>query len=295
MKKIMFLLAATVVLAAVGCSKDDAAQEEVKYVSEIKIGFEGDTRVTASQIAVGLKFAFEDGEEICLNEYNPNRIGINIYYVYDASSKTFKAKYENYKLQEGKKYFAMAGNYLSISVKLDDTDNIIAQPSLNTMTGLSNIPMITDVFTASADGTIATMHHLVGVVEVPVKLSEDSTDDTLDHIRLSGSRGINLSGDMIATPAAPYLKEVKGGGDSTTSGELDIKLSKDTAISVFIPVLPGTYTDAITMNWYRSGDDTARSKILGGTYSEPKTLVVERGKITKVTEKAILLEKPVEE
>ena len=99
MKKIFYLFAATLILVAVGCSKDDAAQEEVKYVSEIKIGFEGDTRVTASQIAVGLKFAFEDGEEICLNEYNPNRIGINIYYVYDASSKTFKAKYENYKLQ----------------------------------------------------------------------------------------------------------------------------------------------------------------------------------------------------
>ncbi|MBQ3197395.1 MAG: hypothetical protein IJB63_04685 [Alistipes sp.] len=290
MKKIFYLFAATVVLAAVGCSKDDAAQEEVKYVSEIKIGFEGDTRVTAEQIASGLKFSFKDGEEICLNEYNPNRFGINIYYVYDASSKTFKAKNETYKLQAGKKYFAMAGNYLSISVDLDDAGNIIAHPSLNTNTGLSNIPMITDVFTASADGTIATMHHLVGVVEVPVKLSEDSTNDILGKIRLSGSEGINLSGDMIATPAAPYLKEVKGGGYLTTSGNLDIKLSKDAAISVFIPVLPGTYTDAITLNWYRSGDDTAHGGILGGTYSEPKTLVVERGKITKVTERTISLD-----
>ena len=290
MKKIFYLFAATVVLAAVGCSKDDAAQEEVKYVSEIKIGFEGDTRVTAEQIASGLKFSFEDGEEICLNEYDADRFGINIYYVYDASSKTFKAKDEVYKLQEGKKYFAMAGNYLSISVDLDDADNIIAHPSLNTNTGLSNIPMITDVFTASADGTVATMHHLVGVVEVPVKLSEDSTNDILGKIILSGSTGINLSGDMIATPAAPYLKEVKGGTDLTTSGNLDIKLSKDAAISVFIPVLPGTYTDAITLNWYRSGDDTAHSTILGGTYSEPKTLVVERGKITKVTERTISLD-----
>ena len=289
MKKIFYLFAATVVLAAVGCSKDDAAQEEVKYVSEIKIGFEGDTRVIAAHSAAGLKFSFEDGEEICLNEYNPDRTGINYYYVYDASSKTFKAKYESYKLQEGKKYFAMAGSYMSISVKVVD-GNIEAYPSLNTNKGLSNIPMITDVFTASADGTIATMHHLVGVVEVPVKLSENSTNDRLDHIKLSGSTGINLSGDMIATPAAPYLKEVKGGGESTTSGNLDIKLSKDAAISVFIPVLPGTYTDAITMNWYRSGDDTARSKILGGTYSEPKTLVVERGKITKVTERTISLD-----
>ena len=101
MKKIMFFVAAAFALVAVGCSKDDVANEGVEYVSEIKIGFEGDTRVTAEQIASGLKFSFEDGEEICLNEYNPDRIGINYYYVYDASSKTFKAKDEVYKLQEG--------------------------------------------------------------------------------------------------------------------------------------------------------------------------------------------------
>ena len=237
----MFLLAATVVLAAVGCSKDDAAQEEVKYVSEIKIGFEGDTRVTAEQIASGLKFSFEDGEEICLNEYNPDRIGINIYYVYDASSKTFKAKYESDKLQEVKKYFAMAGSYMSIMVDVVD-GKIVTYPKLGAEAEISDIPMISDVFTASADGTIATMHHLVGVVEVPVKLSEDSTNDRLGKIILSGSTGINLSGDMIATPAAPYLKEVKGGGDETTSGNLDIKLSKDAAISVFIPVLPDIFS-----------------------------------------------------
>ena len=206
MKKIMFLLAATVVLAAVGCSKDDAAQEEVKYVSEIKIGFEGDTRVSASHSAAGLKFAWEDGEEIWLNEYNPDRIGINYYYVYDASSKTFKAKDESYKLQEGKKYFAMAGNYLFISVKLDDAGNIIAQPSLKITTGLSNIPMITDVFTASADGTVATMHHLVGVVEVPVKLAPESTCNVLYQLSLGGVNG--LSGEFTAIPEAPYIKEV---------------------------------------------------------------------------------------
>ena len=74
MKKIFYFFAATLVLAAVGCSKDDATSNEAQYVSELKVNFEGETRVTAEQIAAGLKFAFEDGEEICLNEYNPNRI-----------------------------------------------------------------------------------------------------------------------------------------------------------------------------------------------------------------------------
>jgi hypothetical protein len=287
MKKIFCLFAATVVLAAVGCSKDDAAQEEVKYVSEIMIGIEGDTRVTAAPNAAGLKFSFEDGEEIWLNEYNPDRIGINYYYVYDASSKTFKAKSENYKLQEGKKYFAMAGNYLSISVKLDDTDNIIAQPSLNTNTGLSNIPMITDVFTASADGTVATMHHLVGVVEVPVKLDADSSCDVLYQLNLSGVSG--LSGDFTAIPEAPYIKEVTTPYSTTVSDVLNVTLSTETATSVFIPVLPGTYTKAITLNrFYYKGEDKVNSgAALGDDYSNPKTLIVERGKITKVTEHTI--------
>jgi len=94
MKKIFYLFAATVVLAAVGCSKDDAAQEEVKYVSEIKIGFEGDTRVTAEQIASGLKFSFEDGEEI--EVYAVDNIGVTMPYEYDATTQTLKATNESY-------------------------------------------------------------------------------------------------------------------------------------------------------------------------------------------------------
>lgn len=292
MKKIFYLFAATVVLAAVGCSKDDAAQEEVKYVSEIKIGFEGDTRVTAEQIASGLKFSFEDGEEICLNEYNPDRIGINIYYVYDASSKTFKAKDEVYKLQEGKKYFAMAGSYMSISVGVVD-GNIEACPELDTNTGIKDMPMISDIFTASADGTIATMHHLVGVVEVPATLDESSTVETLYRSGLSGVKG--LAGEFIAIPEAPYFQEISEGYSKTSSDVLNVKLSKTTATSIFIPVLPGTYSTAdLTLDrlYYPVGssDTTAGGRILSTYDGAKETLVVERGKITKITECALTLD-----
>ena len=291
MKKIMFLLAATVVLAAVGCSKDDAAQEEVKYVSEIKIGFEGDTRVTAEQIASGLKFSFENGEEICLNEYDADRIGINIYYVYDASSKTFKAKNETYKLQAGKKYFAMAGNYMSISVKVVD-GNIEAYPELDTNTGIKDMPMISDIFTASADGTIAIMHHLVGVVEVPATLDESSTVEILYRSGLSGVAG--LAGAFIAIPEAPYIKEVTALYSTTASDVLNVKLSRTTATSIFIPVLPGTYSTAdLTLDrlYYPVGssDTTAGGRKLNTYDGAKETLVVERGKITKITECALTL------
>ncbi len=279
-------------LAAVGCSKDDAVQEEVKYVSEIMIGFEGDTRVTAEQIASGLKFSFEDGEEIIINEYDAARIGIDYHYVYDASSKTFKAKDEVYKLQEGKKYFAMAGSYMSISVKVVD-GNIEAYPKLGSEAEISDIPMISNVFTASADGTIATMHHLVGVVEVPATLDESSTVETLYRSGLSGVVG--LAGEFIAIPEAPYFQQISLGYDKTMSDVLNVKLNKTTATSIFIPVLPGTYSTAdLTLDrlYYPVGSSTTTA---GGrqlnTYDGAKeTLVVERGKITKITECALTLD-----
>lgn len=285
MKKIFYLFAATVVLAAVGCSKDDAVQEEVKYVSEIKIGFEGDTRVTAAHSAAGLKFSFEDGEEI--EVYDVDNSGVIIYYVYDAATQTLKAKSESYKLQEGKKYFAITDTRSNIAVKVDSEGNVTAETKLNTNTGIKDMPMITDVFTASADGTVATMHHLVGVVEVPVKLDPESTCNVLYQLGLSGVSG--LSGDITAIPEAPYIKEVTTPYTTTVSDVLNVTLSTESATSVFIPVLPGTYTDAITLTrFYYLGENLENGgAALGGSYSDPKTLVVERGKITKVTEHAI--------
>lgn len=288
MKKIFYLFAATLILAAVGCSKDDAAQEEVKYVSEIKIGFEGDTRVTAEQIASGLKFAFEDGEEV--EVYAIDNVNTRIYYVYDATTKTLKAKNDSYKLQAGKKYFAITNTRSNIAVQVDSEGNVTADTNLDTTSGIKDMPMITDVFTASADGTVATMHHLVGVVEVPVKLnSEESACDVVHYLSLAGVNG--LSGEFTAMPVAPYIKEVTTPYSSTNSDVLDVMLSAETATSVFIPVLPGTYTEAITLNlFYYIGENLTNSGgALGGSYSNPKTLVVERGKITKVTERTVEL------
>ena len=285
MKKIFYFFAATLVLAAVGCSKDDAASNDAKYVSELNVNFEGETRVTAEQIAAGLKFSFEDGEEI--EVYAVDNVNITIYYVYDAASKTFKAKNETYALQVGKKYFAITDTRSNIAVKVDSEGNITADTKLNTKSGIKDMPMITDVFTVTEDVAVATMHHLVGVVEVPVKLDADSSCDVLYQLNLSGVDG--LSGDFTAIPEAPYIKEVTDPYSETYSDVLNVTLSTETATSVFIPVLPGTYTDAITLNrfYYLGETFTNGGAALGGSYSDPKTLVVERGKITKVTEHTI--------
>ena len=76
MKKIMFFVAATFALAAIGCSKDDVAADDVQYVSEITLNFEGgDSRVAATHSAAGLKFAWENGDAV-YDEYG-NEVDIN--------------------------------------------------------------------------------------------------------------------------------------------------------------------------------------------------------------------------
>ena len=64
MKKIMFFVAATFALAAIGCSKDDVAANDVQYVSEITLNLEGDSRVSTEHSTDGLKFAWENGDVI---------------------------------------------------------------------------------------------------------------------------------------------------------------------------------------------------------------------------------------
>ena len=234
-----------------------------------------------------MKFSFEDGEEI--EVYAVDNVNITIYYVYDAASKTFKARNERYALQVGKKYFAITDTRSDIAVKVDSEGNITADTELDTTSGIKDMPMITDVFTVTEDAAVATMHHLVGVVEVPVKLDADSPCDVLYQLGLGGVSGLN--GDFTAMPVAPYIKEVTTPYSEIFSDVLNVTLSTETATSVFIPVLPGTYTKAISLNrFYYKGEDLKNSgSALGGSYSNPKTLVVERGKITKVTEHTIKL------
>ena len=100
MKKIFYFFAAAVVLAAVGCSKDDAASNDAKFGSEIKICFEGDTRVSASHSAEGFQFACEDGDVIYVSS-TASAVMANEEFKYDASSGTFKPGNNSVSLKAG--------------------------------------------------------------------------------------------------------------------------------------------------------------------------------------------------
>lgn len=278
----MFFVAAVFALVAVGCSKDDVANEGVEYVSELKLNIgKGDSRVAVTHNpASGLKFAWEDGEQIEVYE-NGNANSLTYYYVYDAATESFKPETDSYKMVAGKEYFAVNHKrQTSTFLSVEDGKSVVKMDiERKEPYGLSNIPMITDVFTADANGTIATMHHLVGVVEIPVKLAEGSNVTKINNFSLYVS-GAKLGRDFTATPEAPYVKSVdEAYNESKIAG---CELSTETATSIFIPVLPGEYGQG-SLNFMCDGFTTS-VKI--------EAVNVKRGMITKVTEKTKLLVKP---
>ena len=281
MKKIFYFFAAAVVLAAVGCSKDDAASNDAKFVSEIKIGFEGDTRVSASHSAAGLKFAWEDGDAVYVYEDGNTEATAKIL-EYDAASATFKplAGNDDEKLEVGKKYFAVTYSDWYFISKDENTGASVVESKLGNGSGLEMIPMISDVFEATAENTMATMHHLVGVVEIPVIAAVDGVQ--LQQMYLYTQRANSaVSGFFAVSPVAPYDLIYSGRtgyfeSANQTNSDAPIELSTTKATSIFIPAFPGIY-EPIDFKYTLVGDNEM-------IIQTERSLTVERGKITKVSE-----------
>ena len=281
MKKIFYFFAATVVLAAVGCSKDDAASNDAKYVSEIKIGFEGDTRVSASHSAAGLKFAWEDGDAVYVYE-DGNTEAIAKMLEYDAASATFKPQSgsDTNMLEVGKKYFAVTYSDWYFISKDENTGASVVESKLGNGLGIEMIPMISDVFEATAENTMATMHHLVGVVEIPVIAAVDGVQ--LQKMYLYTQRANSaVSGYFAVSPVAPYDLIYSGRtgyfeSANQTASKAPIELSTTEATSIFIPAFPGIY-EPIDFKYTLVGNNEE-------IFETERSLIVERGKITKISE-----------
>lgn len=276
MKKIFYLFAATVVLAAVGCSKDDAAQDEVKYVSEIKIGFEGDTRVTAAHSAAGLKFAWADGDVVRVRPIS--NINAVHEFTYNSSTGSFEASGVNGGLKVGEEYIAEFGYQFAVTSETKATGTFIAAASDGF--GEKNLPMVSEKFTATAETTFATMHHIVGVVEVPVKA--DSGTLSLESIQLTNPYGSYYDGWAGAydVDLSTYVASVRDGqGETSKKSTFDpVKSISTTVTSIFIPVLPMQNVDVL-LQYKLAGKEYSWNVEFAG-----KKLTVERGKITKISE-----------
>lgn len=275
MKKIMFFIAATVVLAAIGCSKDDNAHKEVKYVSELKLVFEGDTRIGYTHDpSSGLSFEWEEGDMIKV--YEEDAVDYDFKQLsYNASLGSFVPIDEDDKLEVGKKYIAM-----STSLGSKTADGLLWGKLSNTDTTFDNLPMITDVFTATDETTIATMHHILGMIEIPVKAAAEGTTLNLIEVNLYGSSN-KISGDYTVTVAAPYTITPVGGYNNMSIKNLSKPLSTSTATSVFIPVFPCS-NETIQIDYETT---TNANGVISAITSH--TLTVERGKITKISEQVL--------
>ena len=276
MKKFMFFIAAAISLAAVGCSKDDAAPEQVQYVSELTLKFEGDTRVSGSHDATkGFSFEWENGDDVQIYENGTTNV---LEYKYDATSGTFKADGE--KMVVDKQYF-VARSTSEANTTIVDGKNTT---ELNISETIEDIPLISDVFTANASGTVATMHHLQGMVEIPVKLSASAANLSIEEFCLTTDENTLSCEIFTATPEAPYFKGIYSNYyDFASSFATNVTLSKESATSIFVLVLPGTFTN-VKMDYYYTRPGGSQQIEGTVTFDASKTLVVERGKITKLPE-----------
>lgn len=275
MKKIIYFFAATLVLAAVGCSKDDTAADDVQYVSELKVNFEGSTRVGATHSAAGLKFTWEDGDMLKL--YKKGDYGYNyLSFEYNASTKTFEGVNVSDAMVVGEEYTALYGVGMEF-VSADQIDGRLVSPAT-----VAQSPMVSDTFTATDGATIATMHHLVGVIEIPVKATIDGKKLTRIEVNMFNDPTKKLCGYFNINLSAPYtIVPIDGISYNSQSQGFDpaIALSASETTSIFIPVFPSS-GGTVQIDYKFEGDSTERSL----SCFDEKTLTVERGKITKIKE-----------
>ena len=184
------------------------------------------------------------------------------------------------KLEVGKKYFAVTYSDWYFISKDENTGASVVESKLGNGLGLKSIPMISDVFEATAENTMATMHHLVGVVEIPVIAAVDGVQ--LQQMSLYTQRANSaVSGYFAVSPVAPYdliYSGRTGYFESTnqTNSDAPIELSTTKATSIFIPAFPGIY-EPIDFKYTLVGNNEE-------IFETERSLTVERGKITKVSE-----------
>ena len=277
MKKILFMFAAALMMVA--CNNEEiVTNDDVQYVSELKLNLgRGNSRIAATHDpASGLKFAWEDGDVIEVWE-DLNTTATRKIFEFDATEGCFKPQNDSdeNKLEVGKKYFAVtASDAYWISVK--DGKSVVPMELKGGM-GLGQLPMITDVFEATAENTTATMHHTVGVVEIPVKAAAAGAKlQTLGLKETSPAiRGnFNMSPEVLDS-----WENVYGYFDSynQTASDTPIELKTTETTSIFIPAWPNTYTTATIAYTLKGGiEKTIEQTVTNFT--------VQRGKITKLNE-----------
>jgi len=281
MKKIMLFLAVAGIMAA--CNNDNEVLNEPQYITEFKAVFGGaDSRIAAEASDAGLKFSWEDGDKLYVYDAENEKEYTD--YKYNSATGKFEKVYDSDPgMTASEYYFATTSN-----PSVNSFTTVGEKPAVTTelhSEGVTEIPLISEIFTAQTDGTIARMHHTVGVVEVPVKLGTGSTISEPVDVAIEVA-GANVVGPFITTLDEPYFANATGDNENYTSSSAcqPATLNESTPVSFFIPMLPGTYTNP-TLSFYNEEYTTqvAAPVELTGT-----SLTIECGKITKLQETVTL-------
>lgn len=167
MKKIFFVMTAVIAFAAVSCEKDNVDPNgDKKFVKELTVNVVNESsKVTVTEGAMAITFDWEDGDKVYVYDTASNAKDCIDTFVYDEESNVFKAQGDG--LEQGTTYYAVSG---SVNTEKTFNDyNACAYFDVELAHDITNLPMLSDQFVADADGTIADMHHLVSIVDIPVK------------------------------------------------------------------------------------------------------------------------------
>ena len=269
MKKIMLFLAVAGIMAA--CNNDNEVLNEPQYITEFKAVFGGaDSRIAAEASAAGLKFTWDD--EDALYVATPDLAEVYEYAYNEATGNFELVDDDEQGMTEGTQYIALRDlgpdGKGGLKGELESENDSYDPDAID-------IPLISNEFTADADGTIAEMHHIVGMVEVPVELAAGSLKEKLGGVGIFVDNG-KVVGPFSAKPEAPYFDDrIQDGNvypNSITWREET--LNTTTSVSYFIPILPGTYVNPKLYYYDENGDSATDEVQLTGT------LTIERGKVT---------------
>lgn len=269
MKKIMFFMVAALAWVVTACSEDEAViNNNENLIKEISLSIEGsNSRMAYEATAAGLKFTWADGDPVYVFPAEADN-HTQVVFTYDSNTGKFTS---GIGLEPGKKYYAIRGNS-----QIGDKYNVGGVSAALTLSGvgsLTNLPMVSDIFTATADGTFSTLHHTCGVVEIPFTgtgtLSEvmfNAYNSTEPYVR--GDFTVSFTDDKVGTITKGNMNYYKYIIEYTTN-YTPLTLTAEQK-SLFIPLLPGTYDNVIIYN--NNGDEKL---------AEGLSVTVERGKVHK--------------
>lgn len=275
MKKIILLGVAILAFVATGCNKENAKNIKSNLITEMSISIEGsDTKVAVTPTASGLKYEWSGSESVWVF---PAEAGQQtpILFSYNSSTGKFTSLTG---LVEGKQYFATYSNGTSQEFSEYNADGQVkAAMRIGYKEELGSLPMVSDIFTATAEGTFTNLHHTCGVVEIPLTGSGSIFDIQFNAYNSSPRGYVTGVFDVKFTSEGKIGEFVKSTNNNNTraasynyySSSSPLELT-ETPQSVYIALLPGEYNNVMLYC-----NDNAK------TIASGLSVTVERGKVHK--------------